>query len=386
MIKPGFRICLYFFVILFLFGLSGRSENASPDDLKQRLEKEIGQLSEEYSRIRSSQNAIMDEVERLRLQSEILSREVELLSLRLEETRKLRKKVHESLNQNREQLRRYQVFVEKRILAMARLGPAYPLKMALSLHWGPDLMRAFFYAGAFARLDRRILQRYRNLIHELNQQKTYLAELETALDQQTRQYRRRQQQLEDVRRRKEVMLAQLQKRGEVYRQALQELTMAYNRLKEYVGASDYRPLLNIEKFKGLLDWPVRGEVIRRFGRIRLPETGTYIISRGIQIRTPEGTQVRAVFDGKVRYADWYTAYGKLVILDHGHDIYSLYAHNKMLLVRKGDIVRRGQVIAISGSTASLNGPMLYFEIRRRVNAENPLDWLRIPSSWGAQRR
>ena len=353
-------------------------------EMKRRLEKEIEGLTKEYEQIQTSQSAVMDEVERLKIQSEILSREVKLIRLRLAETRATLQQVRKELKGLNDQLATYQTFIERRILALAKLGPSYPLKILLSIRWGPDMMRAFFYSGALARLDQRVLKRYRKLIRQLEERQTYLAELEASLDHQNRELSRRQQELAQVRRRKERILAELRQRGEIYRQALQELTMAYHRLKEYVGQSAYRPLLNIEKFKGLLDWPVQGPIIRRFGKVRLPDTGTYIISRGIQIRVPEGTRVRAVFDGKVRYADWYTAYGKLIILDHGNDIYSLYAHNQMLLVKKGDVVRRGQVIAISGQTASLNGPMLYFEIRRRVNAEDPLEWLKIQPSWAAR--
>ncbi len=97
---------------------------------------------------------------------------------------------------------------------------------------------------------------------------------------------------------------------------------------------------------------------------------------GIQIQAPEGTPFRAVAEGKVRFADWFKGYGKLVILDHGEGYYSLYAQAAELDVTEGQLVSAGQILGTVGDTGSLVGTSLYFEIRKNGIPQNPTLWLK----------
>lgn len=128
--------------------------------------------------------------------------------------------------------------------------------------------------------------------------------------------------------------------------------------------------------RGKLPRPVAGPVVSPFGRYRDREFNTTFENTGIQIRAATGTPVRAVADGKVRYADWFKGFGKLVILDHGGGYYSLYAQASELNVSEGDAVVAGQTIAAVGDTGSLVGEALYFEIRKDGLPVDPSLWLR----------
>ena len=75
------------------------------------------------------------------------------------------------------------------------------------------------------------------------------------------------------------------------------------------------------------------------------------------------------------YADWYRGYGRLIIIDHGAGLYTLYGHLSRLDVNGGAQVAKEQVIGLAGDTGSLRGTKLYFEIRRNGEAEDPLSWL-----------
>jgi murein hydrolase activator len=86
--------------------------------------------------------------------------------------------------------------------------------------------------------------------------------------------------------------------------------------------------------------------------------------------------VMAIYDGKVMFAEWFKGYGKSIILSHPGGVYTLYAHNSELTVQRGDSVQKGQMVARAGSTGSLNGPSLYFEVREKDQPVNPLQWLR----------
>jgi len=115
-------------------------------------------------------------------------------------------------------------------------------------------------------------------------------------------------------------------------------------------------------------WPARGRVIAGFG------TGG---NEGINIALPEGTPVRAAEGGTVAYAgSELKGYGNLILIRHENGYVSAYAHNRDLLVKRGDTVRRGQVIANSGRTGNVNAPQLHFEIRRGSDPVDPMPYLR----------
>lgn len=117
-------------------------------------------------------------------------------------------------------------------------------------------------------------------------------------------------------------------------------------------------------------WPVRGPISSPFGWRwgRLHE--------GVDIAVARGTPVRAAAPGRVVYARWGGGYGYLVEVDHGSGVTTRYAHNSRIVVREGQYVGRGQVLAFSGGTGHSTGPHLHFEIRYRGRAVDPLPFLR----------
>ena len=121
----------------------------------------------------------------------------------------------------------------------------------------------------------------------------------------------------------------------------------------------------------LFTWPVSGKIISTFG----PAVGgTH--NDGINIQAPEGTTVVAAETGIVAYAgNELRGFGNLLLVKHDGGWVTAYAHNQVLLVKKGDKVRRGQAIARVGSTGGVSGAQLHFELRSGTKAIDPLDHL-----------
>ena len=127
---------------------------------------------------------------------------------------------------------------------------------------------------------------------------------------------------------------------------------------------------------GSLEWPVRGKLIRGFGRSVHPKFKTVTLNNGFNIAAPSGSPVSAVADGVVEFSDQLPGFGQCVILDHGAGYYTLYAHLEGVFVAKGDEIARGQVIAEVGRPAPGDDPQLYFEVRHGRTPLDPADWLR----------
>ncbi|MBI0006841.1 murein hydrolase activator EnvC [Gilliamella sp. W8126] len=120
------------------------------------------------------------------------------------------------------------------------------------------------------------------------------------------------------------------------------------------------------------NWPVNGNIIHRFGEALQGE----LRWKGMVIDARDGTQVKAIADGRVILASWLQGYGFVVALEHGKGDMSLYGYNQRVLVEVGEKVRAQQPIAIVGSSGGQNISGLYFEIRRDGKALDPNGWLK----------
>jgi len=123
------------------------------------------------------------------------------------------------------------------------------------------------------------------------------------------------------------------------------------------------------KHKGKLLRPVEGTLVKA-------RYGNSDIYKGIIIKASRGREVLSVANGQVIYGDWFRGFGNIIIIDHGSGYSTLYAHLDGILVKSGEKITEGQVIAQVGDTGSLTSqPRLYFEIRHYGESLNPLEWL-----------
>lgn len=126
------------------------------------------------------------------------------------------------------------------------------------------------------------------------------------------------------------------------------------------------------RLRGQLRLPVRGELISRFGAPRLEGGASW---KGLFIRSTAGGEVKAIAAGRVVFADWLRGFGNLIIVDHGGSYLSVYGNNESVLKEVGEAVRGGDVIATIGNSGGNSESGLYFEIRYRGQAVDPLKWV-----------
>lgn len=122
-------------------------------------------------------------------------------------------------------------------------------------------------------------------------------------------------------------------------------------------------------------YPVYGTITSPFGMRKSPFGYGSEFHPGIDISVPVGTPVKAAGKGVVTYAGWLTGYGNAVIIDHGYGIESVYGHNSEILVKVGQSVKRGDIIAKSGNTGRSTGPHVHFEVRVNGNPVDPMKYL-----------
>ena len=148
---------------------------------------------------------------------------------------------------------------------------------------------------------------------------------------------------------------------------LSTLRAAVSRLAPTAPAKPFRTL------RGSLPWPVEGGVRVRFGSTR---GSSGLRWRGIVIDASEGAPVQATASGRIVLTEWLRGYGLVIIVDHGDDYLTLYAHNQSLFREVGEEIMQGETIAAAGSSGGGNRGGVYFEIRHRGEALNPQQWLK----------
>jgi murein DD-endopeptidase MepM/ murein hydrolase activator NlpD len=124
--------------------------------------------------------------------------------------------------------------------------------------------------------------------------------------------------------------------------------------------------------KGL---PVDGRISSSYGKRQHPMNGVAEFHSGLDISTRSGSHVKATADGIVSFSGWSGGNGYLVVLEHGHDFSTFYAHNKKNLVKVGQKVKRGDVIAHVGTTGSSTGPHVHYEIWKKGSHVNPKNYI-----------
>ena len=128
------------------------------------------------------------------------------------------------------------------------------------------------------------------------------------------------------------------------------------------------------KLRGRLTWPVAGRLAASYGQTRAGG----VKWDGVLLTGAQGSPVRAVYHGRVVYADWLSGLGLLIIVDHGDGYLSLYGHNERLYKDVGERVTAGDTIATLGDSGGRPRPELYFEIRKGGRPVDPRPWFKTP--------
>jgi len=237
------------------------------------------------------------------------------------------------------------------------------------------------------RFLRRLAQSDRELIAETRRQREVLKVAERNIHQQkirqqelTKQVLQRRGEAEEARARQMDALKLIHREEALHRRSIRELRAARRRLASVVRAIEGKRTVarGFKSWRGRLPPPVAGAKVEVPYGLRVdPRFKTKTKHQGVDIRAKEGAQIKAVYPGKVAFAEPFQGYGLLVILDHGGGYYTLYAHLGRFMVKKGDKVPKGKTIGTLGSTGSLKGPYLYFEVREGGKAVDPRKWVKF---------
>jgi septal ring factor EnvC (AmiA/AmiB activator) len=339
-----------------------RDERAVADQI-QREQETLQKLKDEIAEGKKQ----VGEAERKR---ESVLQGIQDLDARLMMSRQRRHRVNRQLKQKDEELeaitnqldavrgriRERRASIVARVRVQYMLGRLGYLKPLLSAEDPSDFHRRFQYLSAISKREYELLDAYREDVASLEAIERKRGE---ARDQMLVLKKRTDRQLRDTR--------------QIKRQKKSFLTKVTRQKEQREGV-----LAELERSAERVDSLLKELEARRRAAIVVPGPGvdgTYIERKGIEIRTGEGSDIRAVMEGTVVYGDWLRGYGLVLILDHGNGFFSLYAHASKLLTEVGARVQAGQAIGETGDTGLIGDTTLYFELRDGSEPVDPLLWL-----------
>jgi septal ring factor EnvC (AmiA/AmiB activator) len=351
----------------------------------ERIQREARQNREAASRLKGQESRAMSQLRRT-------ERSLSRTEARLRALRSRRQRLDLQLDVTRVDLQRklgdldeQRARLGRRLRALYKFGPARELEFLLSTQTFAQLLARWDYLVMVARQDRQMLedvQSRKEVVETLEHRlRGHLSEV----DRTTRQTSGENKRLAAQRAARRDVIRDIQTQREAFEAAAAELEKTARDIRNLLATLERRrsqaPVPYTGDFargQGALDWPVRGQVVGRFGLESNPRfPSVKVPNNGIDIEAAIGTPVRAVARGRVDYtAEEYGTYGQIVILNHGDSYYTLYGHLSDIAVSVGQEVPAGHVIGRSGDTGSLKGPVLHFEVRRGGTALNPQDWLR----------
>jgi len=259
------------------------------------------------------------------------------------------------------------------------IGRDEPLKLLLNQQDPARAGRMFVYYSYFGRARAEQIHDIENDVQTISGLDDQLQAQDTKLADLEQQQRADLEQLEQARAKRSEVLASLTAESNSHAQSLERLKDQQGGLekllRELRRAIEKFPIDNNDAFahlRGKLAWPVSGKVLARFGEQRAGG----VKWDGVLVATERGAPVRAVYAGRVIYADWLPGLGLLTIVDHGEGYMSLYGHNERLYKAAGERVNAGDTLASAGDSGGSNRPELYFEIRKGGKAVDPRPWFK----------
>ncbi len=355
----------------------------------ERLRAERLQLEARMRRLQSSARDVAQERANLERQALATGRVVRSLDQQLTSLMSEVETVNAGLVRSQDELRIKRATLRHRVQEIYKRGPLYSLEALLSAESFAALVARYKYLSLVARRDRALVERVETLTGQIQAQRFLLVRLQGDMQSNRRQKAEEEQRLRRLELQRGRSLAQIEAQQRQAQERLRQVQRDEQRLAGVIAALEEsrrraesrgtaapsRSTLTTADL-GRLDWPVDGEIIYRYGRVRNPNN-TAVIWNGIGIGAPAGTPVKAVAAGEVVIAESQGTYGLTVLVHHGGGSYAMYASLGELRVRKGARVEKGAIVGTVGQSDPDMPPRLHFEMRpNQGRTVDPLEWLR----------
>lgn len=342
------------------------------DELQNQLNEANGELDEVQSNL--SEN--LQQVEKLDGKISLAEQELAEQESKITELKESINQIETELNTVTEKYEKQRKLFEQRLVATYEAGETQYLDILLKSKSLSDFLSSYYVITELAELDNDLISELEEKKKTIDLSKQKLEnekeELATIIENQTRVART----LQNTKKMRESFIEKLSEDEKNLQAKIDEINLQYEEVNKQILELAQQGI-DTAYIGGELAWPVPGytRITSKYAMRVHPITGQYKLHTGVDIGAPEGVNFIAANDGIVTKAEYNTAYGNMVIVDHGGGISTLYAHGSEILVEVGQSVKRGEVVIKVGSTGYSTGPHAHFEVRINGVTTDPLPYI-----------
>ncbi len=365
----------------------------------QRLKQGIEEQKTRVQTTKKQESSLLTELDRLNGHIQKEGDKLSSLKKELSKHEQLMAAKQDEAAQAKNAKEQAKIHIKKRLNSFYRMGEIGMMNVIFSTSELPDLLAFREYFDALLKRDQDVIREYRDKVEALEKAQVDLHQEKQTLVETISKVKGQEEQLASTREERMRLLQKVKTEKKLYQMALTELEGAADRLtdtleqlkteaakarkkeihpKETKSATSKKSPqgnLGFAAQKGRLAPPAPGTVTTLFGKSVQAKFGITTFANGIDIKTAPGTEITAIYDGKVIYAKFLRGYGNLLIIDHGQQYLSLVSRAAKFYKEEGDTVTRGEVVGVMSDQEGLLGEGLHFEIRHGTTPENPLLWV-----------
>ena len=335
------------------------------DESNNQLEEVQSQLSENLQQIEKLDEKIQQSEEKItKLNDQVTQLQTEISNIQA------KLEVAEKNYETQKQV------MEKRLVAIYEAGDTKYIDVLLKSNNISEFLSNYYLITEITSMDQSLLDEVETQKKEIELSKQKLEKNQTSLASALQTQTQTSTVLQNTKTLRENYIARLSDEEKAKQAQIDEITAQYEAVNNQILELAKQGLDTVY-IGGVLAWPVPGytKITSNYGMRVHPITGQYKLHTGVDISAPIGANFVAANDGIVTKAEYNTAYGNMVIIDHGGGISTLYAHGSEILVTVGQTVKRNEAILKVGSTGYSTGPHAHFEVRINGVVTNPIEYI-----------
>ncbi len=343
---------------------------------QQDLQNQLNESNEQLEEVQSQLSENLQQIEKLDEKIQESESKITELDAQVSQLQAEISDIQAKLEVAEKNYEKQKDIMEKRLIAIYESGDTNYIDVLLKSSDLSEFLSNYYLISEITSLDRELLDEVETEKKEIELSKQKLeknqASLATALQTQTQTATV----LQNTKTLRENYIARLSDEEKAKQAQIDEITAAYEAVNNQI-LELAKQGLDTAYIGGVLAWPVPGytKITSNYGMRVHPITGQYKLHTGVDISAPIGANFVAANDGIVTKAEYNTAYGNMVIIDHGGGISTLYAHGSEILVTVGQTVKRNEAILKVGSTGYSTGPHAHFEVRINGVVTNPIEYI-----------
>ncbi|MDO4988126.1 MAG: peptidoglycan DD-metalloendopeptidase family protein [Synergistes sp.] len=364
----------------------------------KRQEREYNKIQSQMSKVKKNINEKQREEQKVTQQIGELSKKitvtqqkVNVVTLKIQKVKGNINVLTSNIQEATANIKVAEKALSKRLVNIYKYGSAAQFNLMISSQGAEDALANVYLLTKIANQDKKLINTLRAEKKRLMESQAKLKNEQQRLNGESRELKTRNKELKSAADERNALLARVRKDKALFIAQQKELLRASQEMQSAIKRllAEKKRLREEERKKkgnasqptptyykgGRLMWPVQGKLSSTFGTRVHPVFKTKVTHTGIDIPAPKGTPVKAADAGEVLYTGWMRGYGQVVIIDHGANLTTVYAHLSGINTAEDAKVSRGSVIGSVGSTGVATGNHLHFEVRVNGNAVDPMKYL-----------